>query len=55
MKDYEIFCAFISVMKHIGQIEELNLSKAGSITVEGTLPDGREVHLFVTVPLEGKV
>ena len=46
MSDYEIFCAFVSVMKHVGKIEELNLSKTGSISLSGVLPDGREVHIY---------
>ena len=34
MSDYEIFCAFVSVMKHVGKIEELNLSKTGSSHID---------------------
>lgn len=53
MSDYEIFCAFVSVMKHVGKIEELNLSKTGSISLSGVLPDGREVHIYTIPAKEG--
>jgi hypothetical protein len=48
MNDYQILCAFVSVMKHVGKIEELNLSKTGSISLSGVLPDGRVVHIYTT-------
>ena len=52
MSDYEIFCAFVATMKHIGTIDELSLKKNGFISLDGTLPDGRTVHIFVSKPLE---
>ena len=36
-----------------GKIEELNLSKTGSISLSGVLPDGREVHIYTTPAKEG--
>lgn len=50
MSDYEIFCTFASAMKHVGKIEEMNLTKTGNISLSGVLPDGREVHIFTTAP-----
>lgn len=47
MTDYEIFCAFVGAMKHVGQIQELHLSKNGSIKMSGSLPDGREVRVLI--------
>lgn len=50
MNDFEIFCAFIGIAKRIGQVDGANLSKSGSISVDGVLSDGREIHLFVIAP-----
>ena len=55
MSDYEIFCAFVSVMKHVGKIEELRLTKTGNISLSGVLPDGREVHIFTSAPAKEAV
>ena len=55
MSDYEIFCVFVSAMKRIGDIKELNLNESGGLSVNGNLLDGREVHLFVMAPAKVEV
>jgi hypothetical protein len=52
MSDYEIFCTFLSAIKHVGKVEELGLNKSGAMTLTGLLPDGREVHIYTTNPVK---
>ena len=52
MSDHEILCAFASAMTRFGKIEELSISKTGSISLSGVLPDGREVHVYTTLAKE---